>query len=78
MKFIKDKFLLVGLFSWITATSFHNFRSQLKYIKYIINELIIKFTTLALQVKVKVVALYCHYIFGVVFQSVNPQTKASF
>ena len=38
MKFIKDKFLLVGLFSWITATSFHNFRSQLKYIEYIINE----------------------------------------
>ena len=37
----------------------------------------IEFTTLPLQVKVKVVALYCHYIFGVVFLSFNPQSKAS-
>ena len=39
------------------------------------NDIKTKFTTLPLQVKVKVVALYCHYIFGVVFLSVNPQTK---
>ena len=49
----------------------------LKYIEYIINELKTKFTTLPLQVKVKVVALYCNYIFKEVFLSVNPQTKAS-
>ena len=36
-----------------------------------------KFTTVPLQVKVKVVALYCYYIFGVVFLSLNLSTKAS-
>ena len=35
------------------------------------NDIKTEFTTLPLQVKVKVVALYCHYIFGVVFLSVN-------
>ena len=45
--------------------------SILKYIEYIINELNTKLITLPLQVKVKVVALYCHYIFGVVFLSFN-------
>ena len=41
------------------------------------NDIKTKFTTLSLQVKVKVVALYCHYIFGVVFLSVNLWIKAS-
>ena len=41
------------------------------------NDIKTKFTTLPLQVKVKVVALYCYYIFGVVFLSFNLQTMAS-
>jgi hypothetical protein len=36
------------------------------------NDIKTKFTTLPLQVKV--VELYCYYIFGVVFLSFNPQT----
>ena len=41
------------------------------------NDIKTKFTTLPLQVKVKVVALYCYYIFGVVFLSFNAQIKTS-
>ena len=40
------------------------------------NDVKTKLITLPLQVKVKVVAFYCYYIFKEVFLSFNPQTLA--